>query len=341
MMYPFITSILCLSLPAWADPEGESPTPIGVTDLTLDERLRLVPVYHQDLETFVGVIDLISLSLDSMEWVLSLDAGRSMLAQPTRIGNTVDAATDTHARVSFSSHPWASEPQIWVPRAHIDPAAQEDLDAFRDAFGGPFAMVRRPWLRDGPVAVLDGPQGAPVGTLDLKRRSVTNMEILLRPVSGTSLLLPIGGGDTMEVEYELPALLFFDRRPGPGGQPFVQILPQAVPGGVWVAEDRVGAQRWAAYLSGAGGLWDPSYGGIDVHRQADAGSRARHMPEGVYDVQALGESQGDWFKVRFIQYDGEFQCGGEGQPTGKTWEGWVPALNDEGRPAFGISSRGC
>ena len=92
MMYPFIASILCFSLPAWADPEGESPTPIGVTDLTLDERLRLVPVYHQDLETFVGVIDLISLRLDSLEWVLSLDAGRSMPAQPTRIGNTVDAA---------------------------------------------------------------------------------------------------------------------------------------------------------------------------------------------------------------------------------------------------------
>ena len=303
-------------------------------------------MYTSDLTTLAGVLDVADVTLHRTHFYLQLNNGTRGPAEATMIGGRPLAETETHVRVALTMHPWALTPQLWIPKEKIVPGALQDFEAFKATGGQSHLVPSTPWLQNGPISVLNNPNGETVGTLEEQESESIQSVLFLSTDEEPLSALTVRGEDTMEIDYEVPALLYFARRQDPSGQDFVQVLPHSAgpdEGGLWlrVGEGGTQASGWAEHLANKNGLWWPISGGFKVHKKAGVKSRGRVLPEGHYDLEPLGEHEGDWFKVRFIQYDDEFQCGDPGQPTGKTWVGWVPATDSYGQPAFGTHSRGC
>jgi hypothetical protein len=344
MRIPLLAVLLWIPSLSHASEKQLAP-PLGVTNLGLTKDLQAVRVYTSDLTSLAGVLDFSNVTLHRTHFYLQLNNGTRGPAEATMIGGRPLAETETHVRVALTMHPWAWTPQLWIRKEKIVPGALQDFEAFKATGGQSHLVPPTPWLQNGPISVLNNPNGETVGTLEEQESESTQSVLFLSTDEAPLRALTVRGEDTMEIDYQVPGLLYFARRQDPSGQDFVQVLPHSAgpEGGLWlrVGEGGTQASSWAAHLANTNGLWWPVTGGFKVHKKANAKSRGRTLPEGHYDLEPLGEHEGDWFKARFIQYDDAFQCGDPGQPTGKTWEGWVPAIEPDGQPAYGTYSRGC
>ena len=59
------------------------------------------------------------------------------------------------------------------------------------------------------------------------------------------------------------------------------------------------------------------------------------------EIGVTGNHKGEWISIKIAEYDGEFYCMGDGQPTGKFMEGWIIAVTENGAPSIDFCSRGC
>ena len=149
------------------------------------------------------------------------------------------------------------------------------------------------------------------------------------------------GRDMKEIGYEQTAFLFYGEKKDDKGQFYTQILVDKFQDGLYV---KAKAWKWPEFIaSGRAPLCLNVEKGFTFYAQPDSSSTQMVIDNyfSFAEIGVTGNHKGEWISIKIAEYDGEFYCMGEGQPTGKFMEGWIIAVTENGVPSIDFCSRGC